>query len=88
MRMTNTVTPITPEAASHALLLRGRVAPIGGPAAYGAAATKAPWTTFQGTRVPAASLKQPMALVPTNDIRGVDVFDDDISGSRKWSPPV
>jgi hypothetical protein len=88
VKMTYTVAPITPEAASHALRLRGRVAPIGVPAALSTPASNAPWTTFQGSNAPAVSLTQRMALVPTNDIRGVDVFDDDVSGSRKWSPPV
>jgi hypothetical protein len=85
--VTWSVTPMTPEAASH-VAVRDRLVPIGAPAAYPAAAASTPRTKVRGTRVPAASLTQPMALAPTNDIRGVDVFDVDFSGSRKWSPPV
>jgi hypothetical protein len=87
VRMTYTVTPTTPEAASP-VAVHDRVAPISVSAASCVAATRKPWATFQGTRVPAASLIWLMAIAPTNDIRGVDVFDVDVSGSRKWSPPV
>jgi hypothetical protein len=86
------VTPMTPDAASQ-VVVRDRE-PIDVSAAYRAAAGSTPrtsWQTFPGTRVPAASLTQRMALAlttPTKDIRGVDVYGVDVSGSRKGSPPV
>jgi hypothetical protein len=79
------VMPITPGAASQ-VCVAGWVAPSGVPTRIGNAAWSLP--TFEGTRVPADSMKQRMALALTTDIRGVVVFDDGVSGSRKWSPPV
>lgn len=102
MRMTYQVMPLTPEAAPY-LVDRGRLEPCSMAAPAGAAARRAS-RTFQGTRVPAAnwalkgisvpaaSLTQRLILAPTTapttDIRGVVVFNDGVSGSRKWRPPV
>lgn len=94
MKMIYSVTPIMPEAASH-------LTPNGVSAADNAAVKLEPRTfratrvrttrwvpqNLEGARVPAASLQR-MANASTQDIRGAVVFDDGVSGSRKWSPPV
>jgi hypothetical protein len=85
----------------ESLLRQGCVAPNGVSAADKAAVKHEPRTfrvarvritrwvpqNIEGTRVPAASL-QLMTNASTHDIRGAVVFDDGVSGSRKWSPPV
>jgi hypothetical protein len=82
-------------------LCQGSVAPKGVSAADNAAVKHEPRTfratrvrttkwvpwNLEGARVPAASLQR-MANASTHDIRGAVVFDDGVSGSRKWSPPV
>ncbi len=86
MRKTPGVMPITSGAASHVRASGGLV----GQFSTRTRIANAAWSlwTFEGTRMPAGHLTQRTALAPTTDIRGVVVFDDGVSGSRKWSPPV
>ncbi len=86
MRITHDVMLITTEAASRVSGLKSRVMPSSAPAYRVCTA----WVSqaSQGTRMPAANVKLRTFLAPTTDIRGVVVFDDGVSGSRKWRPPV